>query len=346
MRVAVGMSGGMDSSAAAALLVEQGHEVIGITGHMWREGARCCSLDDIDRAIKVCGCLGIRHYVVETGDFFSERIVQSFVSDYAHGKTPSPCIRCNQVIKFGVLLREGLRLGATHFATGHYARLEQRDGGWHVLRGRDRDKEQSYFLHRLFQEQLAHVLLPLGDWTKERAAAYAREKSLPVVPGSESHDLCFVSDEGYAIFLERHRPDLRKAGPVVDTKGNVIGQHDGFYRFTVGQREGVGVASGERLYVKEVRADTNTVVVGTREDVTRATCRVEDVHWISGKAPAENRRFDVQLRYRHAGAPSTVSLLQDNAAEVRFDEPQFAVTPGQAAVFYDGDEVMGGGWIA
>lgn len=346
LRIAVGMSGGVDSSAAAALLAEQGHDVIGITAHMWREGSKCCSLEDVARAIKVAEFLGIRHYAVDSFEFFGERVVGSFLSEYERGRTPSPCVRCNQLIKFGVLLRDALRMGATHVATGHYARIERRPDGFHLLKGRDPDKDQSYFLHRLFQEQLAHALFPLGGWTKQETIAYARKRGLPVVFDSESQDLCFVSDEGYAVFLEKHRPQLRKPGPIVDTKGRVLGEHDGFYRYTVGQREGLGIAARGRLYVKEVHAETNTVVVGAREEVTRGACVVDDVHWIRGSAPGGDLTCTVRLRYRHAGAGARARVLDNARAEIAFDEPQFAVTPGQAAVFYDGDEVLGGGWIA
>ena len=339
------MSGGVDSSAAAALLVEQGHEVVGLTAHLWREGSRCCSLDDVRRAIKVAEALRIPHYVVDSVEDFTGMIVHPFVSEYEHGRTPSPCVRCNQLIKFGILLREAMRLGCTHIATGHYAKLEQRADGFHLLRGRDGEKDQSYFLHRLFQDQLRHVLLPLGDRVKADVVDYVKQKALPVPPSGESQDLCFVpADGGYAAFIEKWRPALRKPGPIVDTRGREIGRHDGFYHFTVGQREGIGVAAASRLYVKEVRADTNTVVVGERDDVTRGECVVEDVHWIGGNPAADGARCTVQLRYRHRGAGATLSP-RGAGVQVTFDEPQFAVTPGQAAVFYDGDEVLGGGWI-
>lgn len=346
LRVAVGMSGGVDSSAAAALLVEQGHEVVGLTAHLWREGSRCCSLDDVRRAIKVAEALKIPHYVVDSVEAFTGMIVHPFVSEYEHGRTPSPCVRCNQVIKFGILLREAMQLGCTHLATGHYARVEQRPDGFHLLRGTDAQKDQSYFLHRLFQDQLRHVLLPLGGRTKPEVVEYVKSKGLPVPASGESQDLCFVPQDGYAAFVEKWRPALKRPGVIVNTRGREVGRHDGFYRFTIGQREGLGVASATRLYVKEIHADTNTVVVGERDEVTCGACVVEDVHWISGKAAGEGARCSVQLRYRHRGEPSILSPLPSGGVRVTFDEPQFAVTPGQAAVFYDGDEVMGGGWIA
>jgi tRNA-uridine 2-sulfurtransferase len=344
-RVAVGMSGGLDSSVTAALLKEQGHEVIGVTGHLWREGSRCCSPEDVKRALRVAEFLKIRHYVIDTVEFFGERIVHPFVDEYARGRTPSPCIRCNQLIKFGVLLRDALQLGCTHIATGHYARVVKRGDSWRLLRGLDELKDQSYFLHRLFQGQLAHILFPLGTWTKAKATDYAKQNGLPVPFESESQDLCFIPEEGYEPFLEKRRPGLRKPGPIVDTRGRDIGRHDGFYHFTVGQREGLGVAGGERLYVKEINADTNTVVVGTRDEVSMERCVVEDTHWVSGKPPADGCSCTVRLRYRHRGAPAILHVQGEDRVEVAFKTPQFAVTPGQAAVFYDGDEVLGGGWI-
>ncbi len=346
LRVAIGMSGGLDSSAAAALLVEQGHEVIGLTAHMWREGSRCCSLEDVSRAMKVAEFLNIKHYTIDSVEFFGTQIVHPFVDEYVRGRTPSPCVRCNQVIKFGVLLRDALGFGCTHVATGHYARIESRDGILHLLRGRDANKDQSYFLHRLDQAQLAHVLFPLGDMTKPEVAEYAKRKNLPVKFDSESQDLCFIGDDGYVPFLEKRRPDLKKPGPIVDSAGRELGRHDGYHHYTVGQREGIGVASEHRLYVKEVHPDTNTVVVGTREEVLSEHCFVDDVQWIAGRPPADGSAFLVKLRYRHKGAPAKVRQLEPGRIEVIFEEEQFAVTPGQAAVVYDGDEVLGGGWIS
>jgi tRNA-specific 2-thiouridylase len=348
LRVAVGMSGGLDSSVAAALLVQQGHEVVGFTAHLWAEGSRCCSLDDAMRARHVAQYLGFEHYVIDAVDFFGERIVNAFVEEYVRGRTPSPCVLCNQVIKFGLLLRDALQFGCTHIATGHYARVEQRDGRFHLRRGVDESKDQSYFLHRLDQAQLSRVLFPLGQWTKEQAREFAHELNLPVSFREESQDLCFIKpDAGYAGFLEQRRPQLKRRGEIRDTQGRKLGEHEGFYRFTIGQREGIGVASGERLYVKEVHPETNVVVVGRREEVAVSGCRVEDVLWTAGSPAPDGTSCLVQLRYRHRGARGALNIKDSGeVVEVFFEEPQFAVTPGQAAVFYDGDEVLGGGWIA
>lgn len=343
--VAVGMSGGTDSSAAAALLLEQGHQVVGLTAHLWQDGSRCCSLEDARRAERVCKKLGVPHHLVDARGFFSERIVSPFVRAYAEGRTPSPCVVCNQVIKFGLLLREAMTLGCTHLATGHYARLVRRDDGLHLLRGADTAKDQSYFLHRLSTAQLEHVLFPLGEKTKADAHHVLQRLHLPVPPSGESQDLCFVTDDGYAAFLEKRRPELRQPGPIVNRQGRLLGRHAGLHRYTIGQREGLGIASDTRMYVKELRAESNTLVVGQLAEVLSDHCRLDDVHWIHG-APEASITCSVRLRYRHAGAPAVVTPRTGPQATVKFNEPQFAVTPGQAAVFYLEDEVLGGGWIA
>ncbi len=377
-RAAVGMSGGTDSSVAAALLVEQGWEVIGLTAHMWKNGSRCCSLEDVARAQKVCAALGIRHYVVNAQDRFEEKVVNPFVSEYAAGRTPSPCIACNQFIKFGFLLDRAVQLDCAVLATGHYARIEERGGAFHLLRGADRTKDQSYFLHRLSQKQLAHVVFPLGGWTKEEVKKWSADHDLPVIPRGESQDLCFVEEGMYPEFVEARAPEVKKKGRVLDDKGNKLADHDGIHRFTVGQRGGTGVAVGERVYVSRIDAAKNEITLSPREGVMQSECLVQDAHWISGHFP-ENQTpqptpacghpstggellkspplegcrnggvghsvFTVQPRYGHRGAPATLKKINDTEFKVCFAEPQFALTPGQAAVVYDGDEVLGGGWI-
>ena len=237
-RAAVGMSGGMDSSVAAALLTEQGYEVIGLTAHMWKDGSRCCSLEDVSRAQKVCAALGIRHYVLNAQGRFAEHVVARFVNEYAAGRTPSPCIACNQFIKFGFLLERALQLNCEILATGHYAQIETRAGKFHLLRGIDRTKDQSYFLHRLSQKQLAHVAFPLGGWKKEDVKKWSADHSLPVVPRGESQDLCFVEAGEYPEFIEAHAPEIKRRGRLLDAAGQQIGEHGGVHRFTVGQRGG------------------------------------------------------------------------------------------------------------
>ncbi len=344
-RAAVGMSGGTDSSVAAALLVEQGWEVIGLTAHMWKDGSRCCSLEDVTRAQKVCAALGIRHYVVNAQDRFEEKVVAPFVSEYATGRTPSPCIACNQYIKFGFLLDRAVQLDCDVLATGHYARLEKRGGTFHLLRAVDRTKDQSYFLHRLSQKQLAHIVFPLGGWTKEEVKKWSADHNLPIVPRGESQDLCFVEAGKYPEFVEARAPEVKKKGRVLDDEGKALAEHDGIHRFTVGQRGGTGVATGERVYVSRIDADKNEITLSPRDGVMQSECLVQDAHWISGSAPDTGKPYIVQPRYGHRGADAALEKISDTEFRVRFAEPQFALTPGQAAVVYDGDEVLGGGWI-
>jgi len=372
------MSGGTDSSVTAALLVEQGYEVIGLTAHMWKEGSRCCSLEDVTRAQKVCAALGIRHYVVNAQDRFEEHVVSPFVDEYAAGRTPSPCISCNQFIKFGFLLDRAIQLDCQILATGHYAQIEERDGRFHLLRAADPKKDQAYFLCRLSQKQLAHIAFPLGGWTKDEVKKWSADHNLPVVPRGESQDLCFVEEGKYAEFVENRAPQVKKKGRVLDDDGNVLAEHEGTHRFTVGQRGGTGVATGERVYVSGINADQNEITLSPREKVMQSECIVTDAHWISGKfpdsivgrasrirervvgtgslntkkpilqdkAPPKGRStFLVQPRYGHRGAPATIEKISDTEFRVIFDEPQFALTPGQAAVVFSASECFGGGWI-
>lgn len=348
LRVAVGMSGGLDSSVVAALLAEQGHEVLGLTLHLFKEGSRCCSLEDIQRARRVCEKLGIQHASINLVDFFEETIIRPFVEAYASGCTPSPCVQCNQHVKFGALHVRALQLGCTHVATGHYVRLDRQDDGWHLFRARDAKKDQSYFLHRLSQEQLGRSLFPLAGWTKAEAAAYAESRGLPVSTSSkeESQDLCFLTDAGPVPFVEQRRPDLRAPGPIETTEGRRVGTHEGIHRFTIGQRKGIGVAAAERLYVKALDPASNRVIVGRRDEIFSAGCDVDAMHWIAGVPPAMPFACSVRVRYRHEAARAVATPAGAVRLRVEFEEPQFAVTPGQAAVLYRGEEVLGGGWIA
>ncbi|MGD9872987.1 MAG: tRNA 2-thiouridine(34) synthase MnmA [Kiritimatiellia bacterium] len=341
-RVAVGMSGGIDSSAAAALLLDQGHEVIGLTAHMWK-GSRCCSLEDVERAATVCRHLGIRHEMVNAVEEFGHDIIEPFVRDYAEGRTPSPCVTCNERIKFGLCLDHARKLGFEYFATGHYARIENRSGIYHMLRGDDPDKDQTYFLHRLSQEQLAHVIFPLAGMLKPQVIDYVKARGIPAIFRGESQDLCFVPDDGHGAMIERYRKDLKQRGDIVNRAGRVLGVHEGFYNYTIGQRKGLGVAWTEPLYVSEVRPGRNEVVLGPRSEVMHDACRLCDVCWMTG-IPVSPLLCDVQIRYRHHAVPAKV-CFEDQRAVVRFSEPQFAITPGQAAVFYSDTEVLGGGWI-
>lgn len=346
-RVAVGMSGGLDSSVVAALLQEQGVEVIGLTLHMFTEGSRCCSLDDIDRARRICDELGVAHATVNVVEFFRQRIIQPFLEEYLRGRTPSPCVLCNQHVKFGALQTRALQLGCTHVATGHYVRITREDGRYRLRQARDPAKDQSYFLHRLSQQQLSRALFPLAAWTKREAAAYAERRGLPVRTSShaESQDLCFVPADGHGALIEAHHPEVRRTGEIVDVAGQVVGTHPGAHHFTIGQRKGLGVAARARLYVRDVDPKQNRVVVGPREALYDRAFTVEDMHWIAGAPPAASFSSDVRVRYRTGRVRGQVEVASPPTVRIVLDEPQFAITPGQAAVLYQDDEVLGGGWI-
>ena len=346
-RVAVGMSGGTDSSAAAALLVDQGYEVIGLTAHMWKEGSRCCSLEDVERARKVCSYLGIRHYVVNAQDLFTEKIVNPFVEAYASGRTPSPCIYCNSFVKFGFLMDRALQLNCDHLATGHYACVEKHeDGLFYLFCAQDPTKDQSYFLHRLNQKQLGFLLFPLANMPKTEVKAYSNERGLPIIPRGESQDLCFVEEGRLPEFVEQRDPSVIKRGEIHGPDGSVVGYHKGLHRFTVGQRGKLGIALGERMYVKRLDRENNVVEVAPRPGVMKSECLLDDIHWISGQAPEGELVCEVRPRYRSTGATAVIQISSDRKkASIVFDEPQFALTPGQAAVFYLAGEVLGGGWI-
>jgi tRNA-specific 2-thiouridylase len=345
-RIAIGMSGGTDSSAAAAMLVDQGYEVIGLTAHMWKDGSRCCSLEDVERARRVCDYLGIRHYVVNATELFAEKIVDPFVDAYADGRTPSPCIYCNSFVKFGFLVDRAEQLNCDHLATGHYARVEKDDDGTcHLLCASDPNKDQSYFLHRLDQKQLSFLLFPLAEMPKPEVKAYSAERGLPVVSRGDSQDLCFIEEGKLAEFVEQRAPSVARKGEIHDHEGNVVGHHGGLHNFTVGQRGKLGVALGERMYVKRLDRENNVVEVAPRPGVMQAECTIDDVHWILGNPPAAEFRCEVRPRYRSNGAMATVSVTQGRRARIVFDELQFALTPGQAAVCYTDTEVLGGGWI-
>ncbi len=348
-RVVVGLSGGVDSSVAAALLVEQGYEVVGVTLHLAGSASRCCSLDDADDARRVAESLGIRFYVANETERFRREVMQPFADAYLAGRTPIPCVACNRRFKFERLLGRARALGASAVATGHYARVERdpASGACRLLRARDVSKDQSYFLYDLGQEQLAHALFPLGELDKAQVRARARALDLVTADKPESQEICFVPDGDYARVVEALRPAaLAGAGEIVDGAGRVLGRHAGVHRFTVGQRRGLGLGGGERLYVRALEPERNRVVVGPVEDLDSRGAEVEAVRWISGRAPAADLRARVRVRYRHDGADARLEPLAGSRARAHFDAPVRAVAPGQAAVFYRGDEVLGGGSIA
>jgi tRNA-specific 2-thiouridylase len=343
------MSGGVDSSVAAAMLVERGREVVGITLALAGDASRCCSLDDAEDARRVAERLGVRFYVANYRDRFRREVIEAFADDYLAGRTPIPCVACNQRFKFHHLMERATALGAERVATGHYARVERdpASGAWRLLRGRDRGKDQSYYLFDLRQEQLARIELPLGDLTKPEVRDHARRLGLRTAEKPESQEICFVPDGDYARVVEALRPEaLPGEGEIVDESGRVLGRHAGIHRFTVGQRRGLGVSSDRKLYVKRIEAATNRVVVAGAGALGAGGARLERVSWIAGTPPAGSVRARVQVRYRHEGADAKVEATADGGACVRFDAPVRAVAPGQAAVFYDGDAVLGGGWIA
>jgi len=345
----VAMSGGVDSSVAAALLSEEGYAVTGLTMHLYschREKDRsCCSARDRMDARAVCEKLGIQLKVLDMRERFSKSIVEPFVEEYLAGRTPSPCVRCNELIKFPALLAEAVGGNAEVFATGHYARVVEDGGIARLLRARDGDKDQSYFLFCLTQDVLARLRLPLGEMTKEEVRSFAFERGLPVHEKAESQEICFVPDDDYTAFVEGHRPErLHGPGDFVDGEGRRVGSHRGIHAYTIGQRRGLGIGGGPRRYVVGIDRGANTVTVGADEDLMRDSLSVDSASWVH---PSFARQRDVTVRIRstHTGEMARIKPLEGGRVEVEFDRPVRAVAPGQAAVFYDGDEVIGGGWI-
>lgn len=344
--VAVAMSGGVDSSAAAAMLRKQGYGLIGITARMWPEGSRCCSDDDIESARRVSEFLGFSHHVVDLHEAFEREVVDGFVDEYARGRTPSPCALCNRFVKFGALMEAAAGFGATRLATGHYARIGTDDAGLrHLLKGMDVRKDQSYFLFSLSQDQLARSVFPLGGMEKSAVVAFAKAEELPAAERPESQDLCFADFGKHHYLVELRRPGTALGGDIVDLAGRKLGRHAGIHRYTVGQRRGLGIAVGKPVYVVRIDAATNTVVVGDEADAMRKRVSVSDVSWISGRAADKKLWVEAKIRYNHAPARCAVTPVVGGRAEMEFDEPQFAVAPGQIAAFYVGEELVGGGWI-
>lgn len=343
-KVVVGLSGGVDSSVTAALLVQQGYQVAGLTLWLLNGKGSCCS-DGMKDAAKLCDQLNIPHYVVDVRQEFDKRIVQFIVDGYKHGVTPLPCSRCNKDLKFGLMLdyaREKLEI--PKIATGHYARVDSVDGCYRLRRAVDRNKDQSYFLYELSQDQLMGAVFPLGETTKDQTRAMARALGLAVADKPESMDLCLVEAAGsMRNFLDEHLDPI--VGEIVDTAGAVVGKHDGAHHYTIGQRKGLGVAAAHPLYVLDIQVENNRVIVGPREDAFETETSVQRVNWVSCAEPIQPIRAEVQIRYRSSPVLATIVPVEDNQARIVFDEPQFGITPGQAAVLYDGDVLLGGGLI-
>jgi tRNA-specific 2-thiouridylase len=343
------MSGGVDSSVAAALLHEAGHDLIGVTLHLWdadgeRQVGRCCAPEDRDDARRTCEHLGVPHYVLDERAAFRKHVVDPFVADYQAGRTPIPCVSCNRTVKLTYLAEVARRFDATHIATGHYARLERSaDGPFRLLRGHDADKDQSYFLFGLPQSTLERLLFPLGHLTKSEVRDAGRRLGVPNADKPESQELCFVPDGRVGDFIRRQGSPT-KPGAVIDADGTVLGHHEGVANFTRGQRRGLGLGGGGVRYVLRIAPETAEVMVGDEARLYDRQLTATDAHWVAGR-PERSFQGEVRIRYRHRGALADVTPTSDGF-EVRFDEPQRAITSGQAAVVYQGDEVIGGGFIA
>jgi len=343
----------VDSSAAAALLLEQGYEVIGVTLKLWGHDCllaaenKCCGPQAISDARTVCQKLGIPYYPMDEADEFKRRVVQYFAEEYRAGRTPNPCVVCNEHLKFGRLLQRAEQLGAQYVATGHFARLEQSPAGARTLlkRGRDLRKDQSYFLFSLRQDQLGRALFPLGERTKTETRALARGRNFRTADKEESMEICFVPDDDYGRFLQQANLVQKHRGEIVDLQGRVLGHHEGIEFYTIGQRRGLGISSTKPLYVIELDPARNRVVVGDDSALARDEFMVERCNWIAFDPPPASLEANVKIRYNHPGARATVTPLTNGSAKVKLHLGQRAITPGQAAVFYQDDLVLGGGWI-
>ncbi len=352
-RVVVAMSGGVDSSVAAGLLVEQGYDVIGMMMRLWSEETtsgrvynRCCTPDQMADARRIADRLDIPFYVLDTKDVFRSTVVEYFIDQHRQGFTPNPCIECNRHIRFDWLQKNALALDADYLATGHYARIAQDSGGKFLLKkGKDSHKDQSYVLSVMGQAQLRQAMFPVGEYTKPEVRELARRFGLPTASKQDSQDLCFLGDGDYRRFLSQHAPETMNAGPIVRRTGEVIGEHHGLPNYTIGQRKGLGVQSAEPLYVIDMNPYRNALVVGTAEELGKRELTANRVNWVSGEVPDAPFRAEVKIRYKAKPMPALVELLADDRIAVRFDAPLRDITPGQGAVLYQDDVCLGGGII-
>jgi tRNA-specific 2-thiouridylase len=355
-RVVVAMSGGVDSSVAAALLVRAGYQVEGVMLKLWSESPgppsdpvanRCCTPDQVADARAVAEILGIPFHTWDVVDLFRETVVDDFIAAYSAGLTPNPCLVCNRQIRFGYLLERVTEMGADYLATGHYVRLDRDGGEARLLRGVDAAKDQSYVLHMLQQSQLRQLLFPVGDYAKTEIRGLARELDLPVAAKADSQDICFLSDGDYRRFLRQHAPEAMRPGPILDRTGTRLGTHQGLAAYTIGQRRGLNVTAPQPLYVLEIDPSRNVLVVGTKGEVGQRELTTRGTHWVSGNPPDGERPFpaEVRIRYKSTPRPATITPGAEGEATVRFRDPLSDITPGQAAVFYHGEVCLGGGTI-
>ena len=348
----IAMSGGVDSSVAAALMLKKGFDCMGCTMRLYENDmigedlfGTCCSLKDTQDARAVCEKLGIEYNIYHYEAEFTKNVIEPFVCSYERGETPNPCIRCNKYLKFDILYEKAKALGYDNIVTGHYARIEERNGHFYLLKAVDPGKDQSYVLYDLTEEQLSHTYFPLGEMTKNEAREIAAEYGFVNKDKKDSQDICFVPDGDYAAMIKRYRNKDYPKGDFVDLQGNVLGTHEGIINYTIGQRRGLGIPADRRLYVKRLDTENNRVILADDEDLFDKEVMVREFNWITGDAPSEPIRCLAKIRYRHKEQPATATIFADGKARIVFDEPQRAITPGQSAVLYDGEIVLGGGII-
>ena len=348
----IAMSGGVDSSVAAFEMVKNGYKCMGCTMRLYENDmigedilGTCCSINDTNDARAVCDRIGIPYNIYHYEAEFKDKVIEPFVCSYERGETPNPCIRCNRYLKFDSLYKKAQEMGYDYIVTGHYARIREKDGHFYLLKAKDLNKDQSYVLYDLTEEQLSHTAFPLGEYTKDQVREIADENGFVTSHKKESQDICFVPDGDYAGMIERYRGHGYEKGNFVDLEGNILGTHDGIINYTIGQRRGLGIPADRRLYVTRLNVDKNEVILADNADLFKTDLIIRDFHWITGEVPLEPVRCSAKIRYRHKEQPATLTVLDDNTARLSFDEPQRAITAGQSAVLYDGDIVLGGGII-